>query len=77
MERDHYFKVKAAYSWQAEKSRKALIWEVMVIYGRNKESEREELWKEIMGIKDAIGDLPWIIMGDYNEIWVPMDREGQ
>lgn len=49
----------------------------MIVYGKNKKMEREDLWHKLREIKRTYGDMnePWIIMGDFNEIRMANERK--
>ncbi|GLT80967.1 hypothetical protein SLA2020_523760 [Shorea laevis] len=41
-----------------------------VIYANSyHENVRQKLWKELVLISKALPQLPWLVGGDFNEIW--------
>lgn len=53
--------------------------QVTVVYDCNRKTEREELWRELKDIYDRTMGMneSWLVMGDYNETRVKLEREGQ
>lgn len=49
---------------------------VTVEFGRSTKMEKEILWNKLLELKNTIGDEPWVIMGDFNEVRSRADREG-
>ncbi|KAL0302142.1 UNVERIFIED_CONTAM: hypothetical protein Scaly_3042100 [Sesamum calycinum] len=43
------------------------IW-VTVSYGANDIGARRELWQALSNIADSIGDVPWLVGGDFNAV---------
>ncbi|GAA0168335.1 hypothetical protein LIER_40542 [Lithospermum erythrorhizon] len=39
-----------------------------VIYGRNDKELRNSLWMQLKNDKLIVGDLPWIVGGDFNAV---------
>lgn len=50
---------------------------VTVVYGSNKKPEREELWDELAKNGGIVGEAPWIVMEDFNDICLQEERDGQ
>lgn len=48
-----------------------------VVYGYNEKSNRRELWRKLRYQHQIYGNLPWIIMGDFNIILDSQDKIGE
>lgn len=46
------------------------------VYGSNKPNERADLWSYIHAASDRHHQTPWAILGDFNAILRPSDRNG-
>lgn len=45
-----------------------------IIYAANGGYERQELWKDLSMQKRVVGDIPWIMMGDFNVTLDPSEH---
>jgi exonuclease III len=50
-------------------------WRLTGIYGESKAGEKENTWKLLRNLHEQ-SDLPWMIMGDFNEILFAGEKEG-
>ena len=41
---------------------------ITVVYGSNRKSRSANLWKELIGIHQTYGHLPWTVAGDFNVV---------
>lgn len=48
---------------------------VYVVYGETKETTRMDLWSSIRSLASSISD-PWILIGDFNSMLSPDDKNG-
>jgi hypothetical protein len=50
-------------------------WRFTGIYGESKTSEKDNTWK-LLRTLSAQSNLPWLCMGDFNEILFDYEKEG-
>lgn len=50
-------------------------WRITLFYGHPETSKRNETWSLLKGLNKQV-DLPWICMGDFNEILSDEDKRG-
>jgi hypothetical protein len=43
-------------------------WFLSAVYGANQGLERRTLWQSLNNLKIKLGDVPWILTGDFNAI---------
>ncbi|KAL0455257.1 UNVERIFIED_CONTAM: hypothetical protein Slati_0864900 [Sesamum latifolium] len=41
---------------------------VSIAYGLNDVNTRRELWTHLVSIMEDVGDDPWIVLGDFNDV---------
>lgn len=49
---------------------------LIVVYGSNDIVEHQELWDELWSLRSQIRNKDWLVIGDFNEIWIPTNWEG-
>lgn len=50
------------------------VFNISMVYGFSKEGDRKESWRSLGSLKE---DVPWVILGDFNEILHMDDRIGR
>jgi len=50
--------------------------EITYVYGLHTSNERKNLWKDLCSIASSSQGLPWITLGDFNEILDPLETSG-
>lgn len=45
-----------------------------IVYAANKREEKKSLWDGLISISDNPNNLPWVALGDFNEITYPEER---
>lgn len=51
--------------------------DLTVVYGENTPAKRRLLWDGICASRQTSGQKDWLIIGDFNEIRHPAEREGR
>ncbi|CAI0537490.1 unnamed protein product, partial [Linum tenue] len=54
---------------------RASAWILLAIYASPRPVERQNLWEELVGFSDA-SSLPWLLIGDFNEISSSAEKLG-
>ncbi|KAJ6345277.1 hypothetical protein OIU78_008031 [Salix suchowensis] len=49
---------------------------ITFVYGLHTHAERRQLWHYLTGISNFKAHSPWIVMGDFNAVLNPSDRQG-
>ena len=49
---------------------------VSFVYGLHSRREQSELWKKLQDFAAVIGNMPWIVLGDFNVVRHPEERVG-
>lgn len=52
------------------------MFNLTVAYGERTAVKRRPMWEEINSIREASQNNDWLVIGDFNEIRHPSEREG-
>lgn len=63
------------HSQLEDKKNKTVFW-VSLIYASNDSRERRKLWAHLKDFKLSMGEISWIILGDFNVVRSCQEKEG-
>jgi hypothetical protein len=51
-------------------------WMMSIVYGANQGTDRRRLLQKLIILKNSIGSVPWLLVGDFNVIRSQQERWG-